>query len=262
MAALDGKIAVVTGASRGIGRGIALGLGEAGASVYVTGRSVKEGDAPLPGTIHATANEVTQRGGKGIAVQVDHGDDGQIRALFERVASEQGRLDILVNNVFKIPDPPVWDGKFWEHPVSIWDDMVGIGLRAHYVAAVHAAPLIVKQRDGLVVNVSSVGASMYLFSTAYGVGKTGVDRMSMDMAHELKEFNVACVSLWPGTVKTEFVISQVEKGEAQLDLDAAESPVYSGRAVAALAADPKRIEKTGKVLRVAELASEYGFQDE
>ncbi len=262
MAALDGKIAVVTGASRGIGRGIALGLGEAGALVYVTGRSVKEGDAKLPGTIGATAEEVTKRGGRGVAVRVDHGDDEQIRALFERVASEQGRLDVLVNNVFKVPDPPVWDGKFFEHPVSIWDDMVGIGLRAHYVASVHAAPLLIPARDGLVVNVSSIGASSYLFSTAYGVGKTGVDRLSRDLAHELAEFNVACVSLWPGTVKTEFVVAQVKSGVADIDLGSAESPLFSGRAVAALATDPKRMEKTGQVLRVADLADMYGFRDE
>lgn len=262
MAALSGAIAVVTGASRGIGRGVALGLGEAGATVYVTGRTVQEGAAPLPGSIGSAAEEVTRRGGTGIPVQVDHGDDAQIEALFARVKAEQGRIDILVNNVFKIPDPPVWGGHFFEHPVSIWDDMVGIGLRAHYVASVHAAPLMISKPGGLIVNISSVGADMYLFSTAYGVGKTGVERLAKDFAHELREFGITCVALRPGTVKTEFVVSQVEAGAAQLDLDAAESPVFSGRAVAALAADPQRIEKTGRVLNVAELAREYGFKDD
>ncbi len=262
MVKLDGKIAVVTGASRGIGKGIALGLGEAGATVYVTGRTVQEGSAPLPGTIGATAEEVTKRGGRGIAVRCDHGNDEEIAALFERVKREQGHLDILVNNVFKIPDPPVWTGKFWQHPVSIWDDMVGIGCRAHYVASVHGAPLIVDRPGGLIVNVSSGGGGQYLFSVAYGVGKCAVDRMAADMAIELKDTGTACVSLWPGVVKTEFVAQQVEKGAAQLDLATAESPVFSGRAVAALAADPNKLEKTGRVLVVGELAKEYGFEDE
>ena len=174
MSSLSGKVAVVTGASRGIGKGIALGLAEAGATVYVTGRTVKEGSAPLPGTIGATAEEVDRLGGKGIAVQVDHADDAQIEALFKQVKREQGGLDILVNNVFKVPDNPVWQGDFWTHPVSIWDDMVGIGLRAHYVASRFAVPLMLGQREpGLIVNVSSRGAAGYTFSVAYGVGKAG-----------------------------------------------------------------------------------------
>ncbi len=155
MSALEGKVCVVTGASRGVGKGVALGLGEAGATVYVTGRTETPGQAPLPGTIGETAEAVTERGGRGIPVRCDHGDDEQIRALFERVQKEQGRLDVLVNNVFKIPDPPVWGGGFWEHPVSVWDDMVGIGLRAHYVASVHAAPLLIAAQRGLIVNISS-----------------------------------------------------------------------------------------------------------
>lgn len=262
MSSLSGKVAVVTGASRGIGKGIALALGDAGATVYVTGRTVTEGQAPLPGTIGATAREVTARGGKGVAVRVDHGEDEQIRALFEQVRAEQGKLDILVNNVFKVPDPPVWGGRFWEHPISIWDDMVGIGLRAHYVASVYGAPLLVEQQNGLIVNISSPGARMYLFSTAYGVGKCGVDRLSADMAHELREFGVASICLWPGAVKTEFVLDQLEKGQARLDLDQAESPIFTGRAVVALALDPDVLEKTGKTHIVANLAKEYGFEDD
>ncbi len=258
---LAGRVAVVTGASRGIGKGIAMGLGEAGAIVYVTGRTVQEGSAPLPGTIGATAEEVSRLGGKGIPVRVDHGEDDEIRALFERIGEEQGKLDILVNNVFKIPDPPVWDGVFWEHPLQVWDDMVGIGLRAHYVASHCAAPLMVPNRSGLIVNVSSRGAAGYAFSVAYGVGKAGVDRLAADMAVELKAYDVASLALWPGAVKTEFVLQQAAKAAIPMNLDAAETPLFSGRAVAALAADPGVLDKSGRTHIVADLAKEYGFSD-
>jgi NAD(P)-dependent dehydrogenase (short-subunit alcohol dehydrogenase family) len=262
MKRLAGQIAVVTGASRGIGRGIALELGAAGATVYVTGRSVKPGDAPLPGTIGETAEQVSRLGGAGIPVQVDHGDDAQIRALFERVAREQGgRLDILVNNVFKVPDPPVWGGNFWEHPISIWDDQVGIGLRAHYVASVVAAPLMVARRRGLIANISSRGGGGYAMSTAYGVGKCGLDRLAADMAHELRPYGVVSVSLWPSAVRTEFVLDQAAKRGVPIDLARSESPRFTGAAVVALASDPNALERSGGVFRVKELASAYGFTD-
>ena len=261
MADLKGRVAVVTGASRGVGRGVAQGLAEAGCTVYVTGRSRSQADPPAELTIDATAAEVTALGGVGIPVECDHGDDAAIAALFERVRSEQGRLDVLVNNVFRIPDPPVFGGGFWTHPVSIWDDMVGIGCRAHYVAAVHAAPLMVEQGAGLIVNVSSRGGGEYLFSVAYGTGKAAVDRMALDMAHELEPHGVAAVSLWPGVVKTEFLLAAVEAGDASFDLAAAESPRLTGRAVAALARDPDLLEKTGRIHRVIDLAREYRFTD-
>jgi dehydrogenase/reductase SDR family protein 1 len=258
---LEGNVAVVTGASRGIGKGIALALGDAGATVYVTGRTVTPGGAPLPGSIGETAEAVTKRGGRGIAVQCDHGDDAQIRRLFERVTDEQrGRLDLLVNNVYRIPDPPVWGGGFWEHPVSIWDDQVGIGLRAHYVASVYGAPLMVRAKRGLIANISSPGGGTYLFSASYGVGKAGLDRLTKDMAHELRPHGVSAVSLWPGAVKTEFVLEAAKGG--RMDLSRAESPIFTGRAVVALACDAKVLEKSGRVLVVAELAKEYGFRDE
>jgi NAD(P)-dependent dehydrogenase (short-subunit alcohol dehydrogenase family) len=252
----------VTGASRGIGRGVALELGAAGATVYVTGRSVTPGSAALPGTIGETAEQVTKLGGRGIAVRVDHGDDAQIRALFERVADEQGRrLDILVNNAFKVPDPPVWGGNFWEHPVSIWDDMVGIGLRAHYVACVYAAPLMVARRGGLIANISSRGAAQYAMSTAYGVGKCGLDRMAADMGHELRPFGVVSVALWPSAVRTEFVLDQASKRDIPIDLANSESPRFTGCAVVALATDPNALERSGRTWRVKELAAAYGFRD-
>lgn len=261
MASLTGKIAVVTGASRGIGKGIAHALGDAGATVYVTGRTVTPGSAPLPGSIGETADEVTRRGGKGIAVQCDHGDDAQIKKLFERVADEQrGRMDLLVNNVYRIPDPPAWGGGFWEHPVSIWDDQVGIGLRAHYVASVYGAPMMVKAKSGLIVNISSGGGAQYIYSASYGVGKAGLDRLAKDMAHELRSYNVAAVSLWPGAVKTEFVMKFAAGGG--IDLSQAESPIFTGRAIVALASDPQLMTKSGQVFVVANLAKEYGFKDD
>ncbi|MFI5319110.1 MAG: SDR family NAD(P)-dependent oxidoreductase [Myxococcota bacterium] len=259
---LEGQVAVVTGASRGIGRGIALELGAAGAIVYVTGRSVTPGAAALPGTIGETAADVTKRGGRGIAVQVDHAEDAQIRRLFERVRDEQrGRLDVLVNNVFKVPDPPVWEGGFWEHPISIWDDMVGVGLRAHYVASVHAAPLLVARGRGLIANISSRGAAQYAMSTAYGVGKCGLDRLAADMAHELRPHGVTSLALWPSAVRTEFVLEQAAKREIPVDLASSQSPRFSGCAVVALASDPRVLERTGRTWRVAELAEAYGFRD-
>ena len=261
MADLRGKVAVVTGASRGVGKGIAEGLAEAGATVYVTGRSESFEDPPAARTIQATARRVNELGGHGVAVRVDHSNDAEIKALFERVHREQGRLDILVNNAYKIPDPPAWGGGFWEHPLSVWDDQCGIGLRGYYVAAVYAAPSMVEHKRGLIVNISSAAGGQYIFSASYGVCKAGVDRMAHDMAIELKPYAVAALSLWPGAVKTEFILDAVQSGAANFDLEAAESPRFTGRCIAALAMDPDVMEKTGGIYRVAELAKEYRFTD-
>jgi dehydrogenase/reductase SDR family protein 1 len=261
VADLKGKVAVVTGASRGVGRGVAEGLAEAGATVYVTGRSESHDNPPQERTIQATAASVDALGGKGIAVRVDHNEDGEVKALFERVMREQGRLDVLVNNVYKIPDPPVFDGGFWEHPVSVWDDQCGVGLRGYYVACVFAAPMMVAQRSGLIVNISSRGGDQYVFSTSYGVGKAGVDRMARDMAHELRGYHVAALSLRPSSVKTEFILDAVASGAVKLDMAKAQSPRFTGRCVAALAMDPDLMEKSGGVYMVADLAAEYRFTD-
>jgi dehydrogenase/reductase SDR family member 1 len=258
---LENRIAVVTGATRGVGKGIARELGAAGATVYVTGRTSAAAGSSSDLTIEAAADAVTAAGGRGIAVRVDHAVDDEIRSLFEQVRSEQGRLDILVNNVFKIPDPPVFGGYFWEHPISIWDDMVGIGCRSHYVASVCAAPMMTAARSGLIVNISSRAGGGYVFSTAYGVGKCAVDRMARDMAHELREFDVAAVSLWPSAVKTEFILESVERGEYELDQRKAESPEFTGRAITALYQAGDRMERSGGVYTCKELAVAYGFTD-
>lgn len=255
---LSGKIAVVTGSSRGIGRGTAVALGEQGATVYVTGRTT--GDTPL--SIDATARLVDEAGGTGIPVRCDHGEDADIAALFDQVKAEQGRLDILVNNVYKIPDPPAWGGGFWEHPLSIWDDQVGIGLRAHYVASWHAAPLLFASGPGgIIVNVSSPGGLSYHFSASYGTGKAGLDRLSADMAIELRPAGVTCVSLYPAAVKTEFIVAAAESG-IPMNLDDAQSPLFVGRTVAALATADDRLDRSGTIQWVEDLAAEFDIVDE
>jgi dehydrogenase/reductase SDR family protein 1 len=255
---LRGTIAIVTGASRGVGKGIALGLGEAGATVYVTGRSVDHRANGLPGTIDETAREVTALGGRGIAVRCDHAVDDDVRALFDRVRAEAGHVDVLVNNAFAVPDGKLV-APFWELPIAHWDTMHAVGLRSHYVASVLCAPMMIGRKNGLIVHVSSFGAKIYAVNVAYGAGKAGVDRMARDMARELRPHGVTAVALWPGIVKTERL--QLEPDRLGFDSTNGESAQFSGRAVAALAADPKRIEKSGKSLVVAELALEYGFTD-
>lgn len=260
---LSGKVAVVTGASRGIGKGIALELGAAGATVYVTGRTIKEGEAAYPGTIGATAQELEELGGKAIAVRCDHSRDEEIIALFERVKSEQGRLDVLVNNVFTSPQGKsiLSGGGFWEYPISVWDDLMHVGCRSHYVSSHEGVPMMIAQGDGLVVNISSFAGAAYAFNLAYGVGKCAVDRMAKDMAFELRDHNVCAVSLWPGWVATEHLKQNVAEGKTKFSLDNAETPRFTGRAVVALATDEQKMDKSGQVLASHELGREYGFTD-
>jgi dehydrogenase/reductase SDR family member 1 len=258
---LEGRVALVTGASRGVGKGIAIGLGEAGATVYVTGRTVDDSGGSLRGTVGETAAEVTAAGGTGIAVACDHHDDAQVVAVFDRIDTEQGRIDILVNNVFNSPAlAPVLNRPFWETPIESFDEVMAIGMRSHYVGMHLAAPRMVAAGRGLIVNVSSGGAVMYSHSVSYGVGKAAVDRMTADGAIELRDHGVAVVSLWPGLVRTELVMQGAEHGV--IDITGSESPLLSGRAVAALASDRDVLARTGRALVVAELAREFGFTDE
>jgi len=265
MADLTGMVALVTGASRGVGKGVALGLGEAQATVYITGRTVQEGTGVdgLPGTIYQTAEEVERLGGRAIPVLCDHRDDAQVAAIFRRIMDDHGRLDLLVNNVWGGYEHLLLDGRyvdslpFWEQPIERWDSMFAAGVRAHYVASVLAAKRMTEQRSGLIVTISFWAAQKFLGSPAYGAAKAADDKLMRDMAHQLRDYHVAAVSLYPGLVRTENVMRFAE----YFDLSNSESPRFVGRAVAALASDPAIMAKTGEILVAAALARECGFTD-
>ncbi|MFD1532765.1 SDR family NAD(P)-dependent oxidoreductase [Pseudonocardia aurantiaca] len=261
-----GKVAVVTGASRGIGKGVAAELGAAGWTVYVTGHGVP----PPPGLgipadtspLQATADLVTARGGRGVAAAVDHTADDQVATLFEQVATHEGRLDLLVNSVYE--NPPEF-GRFWERPVADWEPMVTVGLRAQFVASWHAAQIMVPQGSGLIVNVSAPGARVHLNSTLFGVSKAGVDKLAHGVATDLRDTGVKAVSLWPGLVLTELLTTMRANGlEAisGLPLAEAETPAFQGRVILGLLADPDLAAKNGATLYSAELAHEYGVTTE
>jgi dehydrogenase/reductase SDR family protein 1 len=262
---LTGNVAIVTGASRGVGKGIAEELGAAGAVVYVTGRSARgsAATAALAGTVEETADAVTRAGGTGVAFHCDHRDDSEVRALFRRVEAERGRLDVLVNNVWGGYEG-LHEGRyeefgkpFWEQPVALWDAMFAAGVRAHYVASALAARMMVGQGRGLIVNISSFAGAGREPNVAIGVAKGATDRLTASTAPQLREHGVAVVSLYPGLVRTEGILRWAD----EIDLSNSESPQFVGRAVAALAADPNVVERTGQVLVAAELAEEYGFTD-
>jgi NAD(P)-dependent dehydrogenase (short-subunit alcohol dehydrogenase family) len=265
MGTLNGKVAVVTGASRGIGKGIAIALGAEGATVYVTGRTVTPGSYPLPGTVGETAAEVTRRGGKGIAVQVDHANDHQVAALFEQVKREQGRLDVLVNNAFALPEDLTEPGSFWEKPLSNWQ-MVDVGVRSSFVAAWHAAKIMVPQKSGLIVAISGYVGVTYTYGVVFGTCKSAVDRMARDMAIELQPHNVASLSLWQGLTFTERAIRNIERNPAMKQQTVTNpligcSPEHPGRVIAALASDPAIMKRSGGTFISAEVAQDYGITD-
>ena len=275
MKPLDGKIALVTGATRGLGKGIAIGLGEAGATVYITGRTLTATTESV-GSLDETAAAVTQAGGVALPLPVDHSDDDQIRALFERIQTEQnGQLDLLVNNAYAgVPALRAAYGKpFWESEPDLWDACNAVGLRSHYLASVYAARLMVPRQQGLICTLSSWGGLSYIFGVPYGVGKAGCDRLAADMAVELKPHRVTSLSLWPGIVGTELMTqfaaemglgepavsgTQTEPIQAHYNW---ETPLLTGRVIAALAADATVMRCTGQVQIVAELARDYGLVD-
>jgi NAD(P)-dependent dehydrogenase (short-subunit alcohol dehydrogenase family) len=262
---LKDKVAVVTGASRGAGRGIALSLGECGATVYVTGRSVrgKPTTDNIAGTIEDTAEEVTSRGGRGIPLRCDHTKDDEIESLFSRVESEQGKLDILVNSAWggyevtgRISQAP-----FWEQPLYYWDRMFVSGVRLTLITSRRGAPLMLKSNSGLIINVTAWVGDVYMGNIFYDSAKSAINRMSYGMAQELKKHHVTVVAVTPGFMRTERVLSAFNAAGVQGVEKFTESPEYVGRGVAALAADPNVFAKTGKLLASAELAKEYGFTD-
>ena len=253
-------VAVVTGASRGAGRGIAIALGSHGCTVYVTGRSERAGDASFPGTIYETADAVTAAGGKGIAVRVDHGDDAQVKSLFDQVEREQGRLDILVNNAFATHDLLPTSANFWEKPLAVADTLK-VGVRSSYVASYYAAPMMVKQRSGLMIFTSSSGAVHYVYGAAYGAHKASMDKFAWDMAIDLKDYNVAALSIWMGPLLSERVKALMAADPEKFSRLTLETTEFTGHIIWALYNDPKLMEMSGQTVIGAEVALKYGIKD-
>lgn len=234
------RVALVTGVSRGVGKGIAIALRDAGWQVYGTSR---RGTGPDGVTV----------------IACDHTDDDAVAAVFERISSVEGRLDLLVNNVWASPRGFAgFTEKFYDRPLTDWDTLITVGLRAHYVAAVHAAKLMVPQGSGLIASISSFGARGQLHSVLYGMSKAAIDKMSYDMAQELKPSHVAAVSLWPGIVRTELLLSAGITEFAGFSIAEAEDPTFIGRVIDKLIDDPRLPELTGHTLVTAELGAEYG----
>ena len=256
-------VALVTGASRGAGRGIALALGSQGCTVYVTGRSETRDDSPLPGTIYETAERVTAAGGTGIAVRVDHAVDHQVKTLFEQVQREQGRLDILVNNACAIHDDLTAPGPFWAKSLDIAGSL-DVGLRSSYVASYYAAPLMVSRRHGLIVFTSASGSVHYVYGPVYGAHKAGMDKFAADMAVDLKDFDVAAVSIWMGALKAERLQRLIDSAPEKYAHLAGmtETPEFTGHVIWALYKDPALLEMSGRTVIGAELGLKYGIRDD
>ncbi len=265
--ALQGTVAVVAGASRGIGKGIALELGAAGAHVWVCGRTLAAGADGRPGSLTETATEIGAAGGSATPVRCDFTEDGDVAALFAAVSSQHESIDVLVNSVFNAHEFAASIGRpFWELPLDAWRQVVDVGTRSAYVAAVHAAPLLIGSGRGMIVNVSGRAAERYLYNVPYGAGKAALDKMTRDMAEELRSEGVAVVSIWPNVTRTENVDASASDGGALSetfgDLNLLETPRYSGRAVVALASDEKVMRRSGHRFWVAELGADYGLTDE
>ena len=277
MQAMKGKVAVVTGASRGAGRGIASVLGEAGATVYVTGRSVR-GNLTKPGlsgtTIEDTADLLTAQRGIGIPVRVDHTVDAEIESLFEQVKREHDRLDVLVNNAWggyedythHGGDASVFDAVFWEQPIERWDKMWQAGVRATLATTKAALPLMFAEREGIIVNTTlEIDPTFYDAALYYRTAKLAINYLTFGMAHDIYQrggYPIAVIGLALGWMRTEAVMENFRQGlHPAEDLAQTDSIEFGGRAVLALATDPNVLQKTGKIFRVRDLAEEYGFED-
>ena len=251
---LSDRMAVVTGGSQGIGRGIALALGEARATIYITGRSRSR--------LEQVAAGIGERGGCGVALVCDHTDDTQVSAAFERIRSEQKGVDLLVNNVwggYEAHPHGVRPNPFWELGLDDWDAMFVRGLRPHFAASRLAAPLLIARGRGLIVNTIAWARGKYLLQIYYDMAKHAAARMAYAMALELKRHQVAAIALAPGFVRTERVMAA--HAEHPFDLSGTESPEYIGRAVVHLLADADLMNRTGQIFTVGQLAREYGFTD-
>jgi NAD(P)-dependent dehydrogenase (short-subunit alcohol dehydrogenase family) len=268
MQTLKGKIAVVAGASRGAGRGIALALGDAGATVYVVARTSREGPKPTdnaPGTVEETAEELTARGGRGIPVRADLGNDDEAAALFERIEQEQGRLDVMANSAWAPDCMAVWSKRFWELSPAMWRATLET-VSVCWFTSVYAARIMSRQSHGLIVHVTDnlhPNTSAHRGHILHDLGHECLNRLVMSLSMEMKKSQVAVVGLNPGFMRTERVLMYMtsEERKKQFRFDLSESPEYIGRAVAALAADASVFQKNGKLLWVADLAKEYGFTD-
>ena len=278
---LAGRVAIVTGASRGAGRGVAHELGAAGATVYVTGRTTRTHATDtygsimalskletMPGTIDDTADEVTRLGGRGVAVRCDHTNDDEVAALFTRVQRDEGRLDVLVNNAWGGHESfdGVFQAPFWEQPVAHWDAMIDRGARNHWIASRHAAPMFVAQKRGLIVTTTFWDRGKYMKGNLmYDLAKSTMVRLAFEIAEELRPHGVASVAVSPGWMRTELVLAGHDTDESgwkgRPALAKTESPRYVGRAVVALATDERVLDRSGEVLRVGDLARAYGFTD-
>ncbi|WP_372761617.1 SDR family NAD(P)-dependent oxidoreductase [Pseudoalteromonas sp.] len=262
------KVAIVTGASRGAGKGIALALGKKGMIVYVTGRSTQSGSAfgwdgsALPGTVYETAEQINLAGGTGIAVVCDHSDDAQTAALFSQVEKEQGRLDILVNNATFIHQQLIEQKPFWLKELDA-AKVLDVGLRSAYVASWHAAKLMAKQNSGLIIFGSSFGASCYLHGPAYGAQKAGIDKLAHDMAVDFKGTGMRAVSIWMGPLLTErsAIAGKLDQEQYQQFMATAESPEFIGEIVYAIANDSKNDELNGHTVIAAEIAKRFNITD-
>lgn len=266
MKSLKGKVALVTGGSRGAGRGIAIELGKAGATVYVTGRSVR-GKSTLnyPGTIDDTVEQIEALGGTAHAVRCDHTKDAEVEALIQRIRQEQGQLDILVNNVWGGHDLPLEQKPFWELPIGYWDTMFAGGVRAQLVTNHFAVPLMREKQSGLIVHTSFWDQDKYTGMFYYDLAKNALNRMAYGLSIELMQDNIAVVAVSPGWMRTELVLAHFHTDEEHWhevkELERTETPFYVGRAVCALSGDPEVMKKSGLVLQVGQLAEEYGFTD-
>jgi dehydrogenase/reductase SDR family protein 1 len=264
---LSGKVCVVTGASRGVGRGLALGLLDAGATVHITGRTLHDGEHPSgldrAGSLTSVLEAANSAPGKCIAHRVDHARDEETEAILRQVIEAEGRIDILVNNAWPGYERMVegetftWVAPFWEQPMWRWDAMIDTGVRAAYCASRIAAATMVRQRQGLIVNISFWAAQKFMQNTVYGIAKAAMDKMVADFAVELRVHEVAAVALYPGPVRTE----EVMKNAQFFDMSNSESPQFQGRAVAALFADPMLMARSGTVVTSAGLGLDYGFTD-
>ncbi|MFD1930306.1 SDR family oxidoreductase [Nonomuraea mangrovi] len=272
---MNGKVALVTGATRGTGRGIAVQLGAVGATVYCTGRSTRERRSEMDRaeTIEETAELVTEAGGKGVAVRTDHLDPAQVKELVERIDREQGRLDVLVNDIWGAEGLWAWDTPVWEHDLDNGLKLLRLAIDTHLITSHHALPLLIRRPGGLVVEVTDGTADYnrthYRNSIFYDLAKSAVNRLAFAQSHELRPHDCAAVAITPGFLRSEMMLENFgvteenwrDGARVHEDFVLSETPAFTGRAVAAMAADPDVMRWSGSSVSSGELAKEYGFTD-